>query len=455
MTNHTFDILVVDDEKEYGEVLKIILEEKGYSVENSTSGTEALEKMGRRDFDLVITDLRMPDMDGRELLGEIKKGGYDSEVILLTAYGTIEQAVDAMKAGAYTYVTKGGDPEELLMEVAKIREAKKVREYNRLLEEKVMGGAMMESRDPKFRQMMELAERAAQSDSNILMLGESGAGKEILASFIHSKSARRKEGFMEINCQALSESILESELFGHEKGSFTGASGRRVGMFEASDGGTLFLDEIGGVSPNLQAKLLKAIENKQIYRLGSSTPVDVDFRLITATNRDLEKDMEEGLFRDDLFYRISTIVLEIPPLRERPDDIPLFVDYFFDRFKTEMKKPINDVKPQVLEALYSYHYPGNVRELKNMIERLVVLSEKGEVLPEYLPSNLTAARGKESPGTIRTDYSESLREYRKGAEKKYIAGLLEHVEGDMDRAAEILGITRRQLLNKITEYGLR
>ena len=235
---------------------------------------------------------------------------------------------------------------------------------------------------------MELAERAAQSDSNILILGESGTGKEVLASFIHQKSKRKEANFMELNCQALSESILESELFGHEKGAFTGADRRRIGLFEASNGGTLFLDEIGGVSVNLQAKLLKAIENKQIYRLGSSTPINVDFRLITATNHNLRKDMGDGSFRDDLFYRISTIVLELPPLRERPEDIPLFIQYFFDKYQREMNKRITDMENSVKELLTGYSYPGNVRELKNIIERLVVLSEKGEIREAYLPSDV-------------------------------------------------------------------
>ena len=398
----------------------------------------------------------MPVMDGRQLLEEIKKREWDTEVIMLTAHGTIEKAVDAMKAGAYSYVTKGRDPEELFMEVRKLRDARKMKKDNAILKEKLNGNFMLESRNKKYRQMMELAERAAQSDSNILILGESGTGKEVLASFIHQKSKRKEANFMELNCQALSESILESELFGHEKGAFTGADRRRIGLFEASNGGTLFLDEIGGVSVNLQAKLLKAIENKQIYRLGSSTPINVDFRLITATNHNLRKDMGDGSFRDDLFYRISTIVLELPPLRERPEDIPLFIQYFFDKYQREMNKRITDVENSVKELLTGYSYPGNVRELKNIIERLVVLSEKGEIREAYLPSdvvkNQRTARQVQSEAM---DLTISLKEYRGKVEKAYIASLLERYPKDMNKVAEILDISRRQLFNKLVEYELK
>ena len=456
MNRENFNILVVDDEKDYCDVLKMILTGKGYKVDTCGNGQEAVEKLEKKSFDLVITDLCMPVMDGRQLLEEIKKREWDTEVIMLTAHGTIEKAVDAMKAGAYSYVTKGRDPEELFMEVRKLRDARKMKKDNAILKEKLNGNFMLESRNKKYRQMMELAERAAQSDSNILILGESGTGKEVLASFIHQKSKRKEANFMELNCQALSESILESELFGHEKGAFTGADRRRIGLFEASNGGTLFLDEIGGVSVNLQAKLLKAIENKQIYRLGSSTPINVDFRLITATNHNLRKDMGDGSFRDDLFYRISTIVLELPPLRERPEDIPLFIQYFFDKYQREMNKRITDVENSVKELLTGYSYPGNVRGLKNIIERLVVLSEKGEIREAYLPSdvvkNQRTARQVQSEAM---DLTISLKEYRGKVEKAYIASLLERYPKDMNKVAEILDISRRQLFNKLVEYELK
>lgn len=456
MNKDNFTILVVDDEPDYCNVLKMILTGKGYKAETCGNGKEAVKKLEKKSFDLVITDLCMPDMDGRQLLEEIKQKEYNTEVILLTAHGTIEMAVDAMKAGAWTYVTKGRDPEELLMEVRKIRDSRKKERQQACLKEKAGGSFMLESKNRKYRQMLALAERAAQSDSNILILGESGSGKEVLASFIHQKSMRKNANFMELNCQALSESILESELFGHEKGAFTGADRRRTGLFEASNGGTLFLDEIGGVSISLQAKLLKAIENKQIYRMGSSAPINVDFRLITATNHNLRQDMSDGCFRDDLFYRISTIVLEVPPLRERPEDISLFIEYFFVKYQKEMNKVIHEVEAEVQRLLTGYHYPGNVRELKNIIERLVVLSEKGEILKEYLPSDVVNNQEQTSFIPAREmDYTVSLKEYRSKVEKEYIQGLLAQHPKDMNKVAEILNISRRQLFNKLVEYDLK
>lgn len=456
MIRENLRILVVDDEQDYCDVLKMILEGRGYAVDTCNDGREALNLLEKGSFDIVVSDLNMPVMDGYELLREIKSRDYDCEVIILTAFGTIEKAVETMKAGAFTYVTKGSDPEELLIEIRKIKDMRKAARKNEILKQKTSGNFMLESRNIKYRQMLKLAERAAASESNILILGESGSGKEVLASFIHNKSKRSQENMMELNCQALSESILESELFGHEKGAFTGASQKRIGLFEASHGGTLFLDEIGGVSMNLQAKLLKAIENKTIYRMGSTTPITVDFRLITATNRNLKEDMDADLFRSDLFYRISTIVLELPPLRERKEDIPLFIDYFINKYAREMNKENIDMSENVRNMLINYNYPGNVRELKNIIERLLVLSEHGEIREEYLPSDIAAGKNPApKQNMFETDYTESLREYRNKAEKMYIEGLIERYPKDMNKVAEILSISRRQLFNKLVEFGLK
>lgn len=456
MIRENLRILVVDDEQDYCDVLKMILEGRGYAVDTCNDGREALNLLEKGSFDIVVSDLNMPVMDGYELLREIKSRDYDCEVIILTAFGTIEKAVETMKAGAFTYVTKGSDPEELLIEIRKIKDMRKAARKNEILKQKTSGNFMLESRNLKYRQVLKLAERAAASESNILILGESGSGKEVLASFIHNKSKRSQENMMELNCQALSESILESELFGHEKGAFTGASQKRIGLFEASHGGTLFLDEIGGVSMNLQAKLLKAIENKTIYRMGSTTPITVDFRLITATNRNLKEDMDADLFRSDLFYRISTIVLELPPLRERKEDIPLFIDYFINKYAREMNKENIDMSENVRNMLINYNYPGNVRELKNIIERLLVLSEHGEIREEYLPSDIAAGKNPApKQNMFETDYTESLREYRNKAEKMYIEGLIERYPKDMNKVAEILSISRRQLFNKLVEFGLK
>ena len=456
MVRENLRILVVDDEQEYCEVLKMILGGKGYAVETCNNGKMALDALEKSSFDIVVSDLNMPVMDGYELLKEIKAREYDTEVIMLTAFGTIENAVETMKAGAYTYVTKGTDPEELLIEIRKVKDMRSMTRKNEILNKKIKGHYMLESKNEKFNRMLLLAERAAASESNILILGESGSGKEVMASFIHERSNRKKENLLELNCQSLSESILESELFGHEKGAFTGAAARRIGLFEASHGGTLFLDEIGGVSVNLQAKLLKAIENKTIYRMGSNTPISVDFRLITATNRDLKGDMEKELFRMDLFYRISTIVLELPPLRERPEDIPLFIDYFVDKYSKEMNKENVEISEKVRSLLTNYNYPGNVRELKNIIERCFVLSEHGEILEEYLPSELASGHsGRSKASWYEPDYTESLKEYRNKVEKIYIEELLKKYPKDMNKVAEILSISRRQLFNKLVEFDLK
>lgn len=460
MISAIFNILVVDDEQDYCDVLKMILMSKGYEVTSCNSGSEALDLLSRSDYDLVVTDLMMPGMNGDVLMQNMKSKGIPTEVIIMTAYGTIEKAVQAMKDGAYTYITKGTDPEELLLEIERLSEEKRLKMDNAMLREKISSrGYMLESKSQKYRQVLTLAERAAKSEASILILGESGTGKEVLASHIHDLSNRKDKNFLELNCQALSESILESELFGHEKGSFTGAAQKRVGLFEASNHGTLFLDEIGGVSMNLQGKLLKAIENKQIYRLGSNTPIDVDFRLITATNRNLHKDMQEEHFRSDLFYRISTIVLELPPLRQRKEDIPLFINYFINKYQIETNKQITTIAENVRSFLNNYDYPGNIRELKNIIERLVVLSDGGHISEECLPPDIINVPSKtdlsrdQQGGNIGRDIS--LKELRSDIEKKYILNLMQKYPNNLDKIASVLGITRRQLFNKLVEYGLK
>ena len=456
-------ILVVDDEPDYCEVLRMILLEEQYRVTTCSNGKEALKILEKDDYDLVVTDLMMPDMNGDELLHEIKKTKPSTEVIIMTAYGTIEKAVATMKEGAYTYITKGSAPEELIFEIKRLSNTKQMQIENALLRKQTYGkGYMLESKDSAFAKVLALAERAAASDSNILIFGESGSGKEVLATYIHNYSKRKAKNFLELNCQALSESILESELFGHERGAFTGAMQKRIGLFEGAQNGTLFLDEIGGITPNLQGKLLKTIENKQIYRLGNNTPIDVDFRLISATNRNLYNDMKDGQFRSDLFYRISTIVLEIPPLRERKEDIPLFIDYFMEKYQNESNKRITSMSKGVENFLLSYTYPGNVRELKNIIERLVVLSENGYVGEDCLPPEVQGSIPGQ-PSELRINPSRSndmisepsLRDLRKELEKEYIERLLGRYPQDLDRVAVILDITRRQLFNKLVEYDLK
>jgi DNA-binding NtrC family response regulator len=450
MSKRGLRVLVVDDEQDYCNVMKVILTAKGHHTDVASSGAAALTLMEQGSYDLVISDLMMPEMDGRQLLHEIKRLYPGTEVIMMTAYGSIENAVEAMRDGAYSYVTKGGNPEELIREIGKLQDMQNLRLENQLLKEKVSAvDAMLESNNPAFQATLSIARKAAVSDSNILILGESGTGKEVIARYIHQNSSRDKRQFMDLNCHAIAETVLESELFGHEKGSFTGALNKRIGRIEAADQGTLFLDEIGDIPLSMQAKLLKTIENKRIYRMGGNEEIEVDFRLVTATNKDLELEIEEGRFREDFYYRISTITINLPPLRRRKEDLPLLIDYFFKRSQSEMKKPIRKIDSQVTDFLLTYHYPGNIRELKNIIERLVVLSENGLVDTDSLPVS-----GREENRKTAVTLDRGLREIRKEAEREYIQSMLLKNNNNMSKTAEKLGITRRQLFNKITEYHL-
>lgn len=451
MNKRGLKILVVDDEQDYCNVMKVILTSKGHQVEICTSGAKALELLKETPFDLVISDLIMPEIDGNQLLQEIKSNYHDTEVIMMTAYGSIENAVGAMRKGAYSYVTKGGSPEELLREIEKLQSLQELKRENELLREKMyFVDAMLESNNAEFQAMLSMVRKAAASDTNILILGESGVGKEVIARYIHQVSPRKNRPFMDLNCHAIAETVLESELFGHEKGSFTGAMNKRIGRIEAADQGTLFLDEIGDITLPMQAKLLKTIENKKVFRMGSNEEIEVDFRLVSATNKDLEAEIDEGRFREDFFYRISTIVINIPALRERTEDLPLLIDYFFNKLQNDMKKPVKKIEKPVMDFLLSYNYPGNVRELKNIIERLVVLSENGIVGKEALPT--TYARGKTN---IPDDENKELKEIRRDAEKAHIENMLRRHNNNMTRTAEALGITRRQLFNKISEYKIK
>ena len=450
MSKRGLKILVVDDEQDYCNVMKVILNAKGHQTDFAVSGVTALSLMSQNSYDLVISDLMMPEMDGRQLLHEIKTQYPGTEVIMMTAYGSIENAVEAMRDGAYSYVTKGGNPEELIREIGKLQDMFNLKLENQLLKEKVSEvDAMLESNNAAFQGTLSIARKAAVSDANILILGESGSGKEVLARYIHQNSTRSKRQFMDLNCHAIAETVLESELFGHEKGSFTGALNKRIGRIEAADQGTLFLDEIGDIPLSMQAKLLKTIENKKLYRMGGNDEIEVDFRLVTATNKDLEREIEEERFREDFYYRISTITINIPPLRKRKEDLPLLIDYFFKKSQNEMKKQIRKINSSVMDYLLSYHYPGNVRELKNIIERLVVLSENGIVDEESLPVPIMDEKRK-APAAL----DKGLREIRKEAEKEYIHSMLLKNNNNMTKTAEMLGITRRQLFNKIAEYNL-
>lgn len=438
-------ILIVDDEVQYSEVMKKIIKKKGYLADTASSGAEALKILKKnKKYDIVLSDLIMNNMDGVSLLEEINKLDKNIKVIMVTGYGSIENAVEAMKKGAYYYFIKGSSVESLLEEIDKInvlitkeREINSNEKYN------------LKTKNKKFAQTLELAKTAAKSNVNILLLGESGVGKDVFARFIHENSMRKDKEYVAINCCSFSDSLLESELFGHEKGAFTGACDSRKGRFELASGGTLFLDEVGDVSLGVQVKLLRTLENKVVERLGSNKPVEVDFRLISATNKNPKDEILSGTMREDFFYRISTIVITIPPLRERKEDLEDLVKFFLNKYTREFNKEILSIEDDVMEFLLNYDYPGNIRELKNIVSRLVVLSEGEKITSRGLPAITNIHKSTEK------EIIRPLREIRKEFECEYIEKALSLCGNNISQAAKKLDISRRQLTNKITEYNIK
>lgn len=446
MNKENFKLLIVDDDADYTNVLKRILSADRYTIQTANSGEDAIFKLQLSHYDLVLTDLMMGGMNGIELLEFVKKQSQHTDVILITGYGTVENAVEAMRKGAHSYFIKGNDPEELLLTIEKIVENTRLRKrHTALVKSLDTQRVILTSKNKKFQEVIELAKKAAFSNASILLLGESGVGKEIFARFVHQQSPRTEEAFIAVNCHAFQETMLESELFGHRKGSFTGAHEDRIGRFEASDKGTLFLDEIADTPMNTQTKLLRSIENKTIERIGSNEEIYCDFRLISATNKSIDTLIQEEKFREDFYYRISTIIIEIPPLRERKEDIPQLMTQFIHQLFSEMKMPYKGMDQEVYDMLLAYDYPGNVRELKNIIERLAVLSTNGWISKNGLSLN----KRKTMPRNI------TLKDYRARMEKEFIQDALQENAYNMTATAEQLGISRRQLFNKVTEYNLR
>jgi len=445
-------ILIVDDEKKFREILKAILKKRGYSVDCAKNGLEAVKMMKADIYDIVLTDLMMDGMDGMELIKYIRDNKLDAKCIIITAYGSIENAVEAIKQGAFSYFIKSNSPQELIFEIEKIVKINRLSQENEILKNQVANfEAMLSTKSEKFSNILELAEKVAMTDANVLILGESGVGKEIITRYIHQKSNRADNILVAVNCHALPENLLESELYGHEKGSFTGSTYMRKGRFETAESGILFLDEIGDIPLSSQVKILRNIENKEIERIGSNTPIKVDFRLICATNKDLRHEIAEKRFREDLYYRISTMTIEIPPLRERKEDLPMLINFFVEKSQKELKKRINAIEEDLLKVLQGYDYPGNIRELKNIIERLIVMAEG---------DTLTLADAEKyniffNQNNFEISSKRSLKEVRNVAEKNHIVSILHEKDYNMDLAAEILQISSRQLYNKLKEYEIK
>jgi two-component system NtrC family response regulator len=402
-------ILIVDDEKNYLLVLEALLVDAGYEVITSDNTIEALEITESHDLDLVITDMRMPGQDGMEFLAQLRSRQPGPPVIMMTAYATVEKAVEAMKRGAFDYITKPFKNEELILTIRKAIEMHRLKQENRLLsldlQERYQFGNIV-GKSKIMRQVYEIIEKVAQTRASVLITGESGTGKELIARAIHFNSSRRDKPFISVNCSALSETLLESELFGHERGAFTGAVTQRKGRFELAHGGTLFLDEVGDMSPALQVKLLRVLQEMKFERVGGTTTLQVDARLVTASNRELEREVELGRFREDLYYRLKVVHIKVPPLRERRDDIPLLVHHFLEKAAKANAIPVKSVSHEALKYLYQYDWIGNVRELENVIERAVILCDGDDVRPQDLPEELFQQRlpgiSKETRGQSQT-----------------------------------------------------
>ncbi|MCF8032630.1 MAG: sigma-54 dependent transcriptional regulator [Desulfarculaceae bacterium] len=444
-------ILIVDDEKNYLVVLQALLAESGYEVFTANGGAQALAQAAEDEPDLVITDMRMPSMTGVELIRRLKERFPDVLIIVMTAYGTVENAVEAMKAGAVDYISKPFENTELLLTVQKALKMRRLLAQNRLLKEELKGFGEIIGDSKAMREVYELIDKVAATRATVLLTGESGTGKELIARAIHVRSPRAEEPFVAVNCMALTETLLESELFGHEKGSFTGASTRRKGRFEVAHGGTLFLDEVGEMGSALQVKLLRVLQERTFERVGGNQPIKVDVRIVAATNRDLAVAVEEGSFREDLFYRLNVVRIELPPLSKRKEDLPALVAHFVNKYAAEVGRTAPEVSQEAMEVIYQHPWPGNVRELENAIERAVILAG-GRITPSDLPLEMrpTADPGADAaplPGA-------SLNEALEDLEQRMILQALKQADGVAAHAAEALGLTKSNLAYKLKKYGI-
>jgi len=451
-------ILIVDDEKNYLLVLSAVLEEEGYEVLTTVSGMEAMEIQKSSDLDLVLTDMKMPGMDGIELLDQIKATDPELPVIMMTAHGTIDKAVEAMQKGAYSYILKPFDNERLILYVKRAISTYQVVKENRRLRHAVESQYRFGSiigKSKSMRDVFETIQKVAPSNATVLIEGESGTGKELVAKSIHFNSPRRDNPFVAVNCSALAESLLESELFGHEKGAFTGAVSSKKGRFELAHGGTLFLDEIGELSPNLQVKLLRVLQEKTFERVGGVRSVAVDIRVIAATNRNLKDEMQAGRFREDLFYRLNVVHIVIPPLRLRWEDIQLLVNHFIKKYESSNQStvPVKGLSQEVIRLFYEYRWPGNIRELENVIERAIILCEDGLVRIKDLP-NWFSVNGFNEKLIDSIPTGAKLYETLELIEKEMIERALKMANNVQAHAAEILGIGKSGLNQKIRKYNL-
>jgi DNA-binding NtrC family response regulator len=451
-------ILVIEDKESMAEMLKETLESEGYSVIPARDGIDGIRHLKEGKFDLVLTDLKLPKKSGIDILKASKEENHLIPVIVMTAFGSVETAVEAMKEGAFDFITKPFDTDHLLMLIKRALETQRLLTENILLKEEFaskFGLPRIIGRSEKIINVAQIVKKVAPTKTTVLLIGESGTGKELFARAIHNLGNRKHYPFVPINCAAIPRDLLESELFGHEKGSFTGAEAKKLGKFELADNGTIFLDEVGDMDLTLQSKLLRAIEDGEIERVGAVKAVKVDVRIVAASNKDLEKAVEEKKFREDLFYRLNVFPIRIPPLRERKEDVPLLAEYFINKYCLEIKTPAKSISKEAIDMLMNYHWKGNVRELENMIERAVILCDGEMITQEYFvlssQSGLEAdKRTLPADGTLEAVAKEALRK----AEGERIVSVLRETKGNKTRAAEILQVSYKTLLTKIKEYGI-
>jgi two-component system response regulator AtoC len=449
-------LLIIDDEENMRHMLSSMLKKSGYRVDTAPDGVEGVNRIREQDYDFILCDLRMPNMGGMEFLEAIQDRIATTTVIMMSAYGTVDIALQAMKQGAYDYISKPFKTDEVYLTLRKAEERERLKKENHFLKEQIrkiessyrFGRMVAKSR--KMQEVFQLAEKAGEVNTTVLISGESGTGKELVARGIHFQGERVKMPFVTINCAGIPETLLESELFGHRRGAFTGAIRDKKGLFEEAEQGTIFLDEIGEMPVSLQAKLLRVLQEKEIRALGDAKTKAIDVRVIAATSKKLEEEITKGLFREDLFYRLNVLPIRIPPLRERPEDIPLLCRYFMDKFSASFKKPLMGISSSGMSILLKHHWPGNVRELENMIERAVVLAE-GEMLePEHFAIDLSS----EIKDADSLFAGHSLKQAQKVLEKRMISKALTATGGNRTKAAQLLEISHPSLLSKIKEYGI-
>jgi two-component system, NtrC family, response regulator PilR len=452
-------LLVVDDERSMRELLSIVLRREGYDVTLAENGKMAVDRLERGRFDLLISDIKMPDMSGVDVLRAAKRIDPDLVSIMITAFAAADTAIEAMRLGAHDYLSKPFDVDELKIKVRNALEQRQLRQENVLLK-RALGSshqfANIVGRSEKMLAIFKLIEQIARTDSTVLVTGESGTGKEWVARAIHFYSLRRERAFVALNCGAVPETLLESELFGHMKGSFTGASANKKGLIEAAEKGTLFLDEIGEMNPLMQVKLLRVLQERKFRRLGGVEELEAAIRIIAATNQDLPKAVADGKFREDLFYRINVIPIHLPPLRERGEDIPLLAEYFLTKYRDQMSKDVHALSQTSMDLLEAHDWPGNIRELENVIERAVALEKSQTILPESLPEHIVrrVPKGPAAAGLL-PESGFNLEEHVEGLEKEYIAQALARAGGVQVRAAELLGMSFRSFRYYVKKYNLK